>query len=870
MGAKRVTVQRCLMPARFAACVVSLLFSVFSVQAKTTITVVGDDNYPPYLFKDSSGTATGLIVDVWRLWEKNTGVRVNLVSTSWAKAQQQMLDGQADVIEMIFRTAEREPFYSFSAPYETVKTNIYTLESITGVLSAKDLSGFVVGVQEGDACISALKAEGVKNMRLYPDYRQMINEVLTGNIKIFCMDELPADYYTYLLDDHGQIRKAFTLYIEEFHRAVRKGEAGMLELVERGMAAIRPEQLEELDRKWKGRPVHELSYSKFLSYGALAMAFGGGVLLLWITLLRLAVRKKTTELRAQSQQTEQERIKLQEIIDATRAGTWEWNVQTDACVFNERWADMLGYTLHELQPVSIETWKSLTHPDDQARAMRTLEQHFSDHEDYYEIDFRMRHKDGRWIWISDRGKVVSRTQEGQPLIMRGTHIDINERKLAEEAIWRQAHYDSLTALPNRRLFNERLSGLLKDAERNSGKIALLTIDIDEFKEVNDTLGHPTGDQLIVQAGQRIERRINPADMVARFSGDEFNVLVGDPTEVEQLDCLIGQLLEDLSQPYVLGEEQVHITASVGVSIYPDDAHDTVEMLRHSDQAMYAAKSDGRNRTCFFTEAMQESAQRRMQLIKDLRKAIENDEFEDYYQPIVELATGRIHKAEALLRWKHPTRGFVSPAEFIPVAEEVGLIVQVGDWIFKQATANVQRWLPIVGPTFSISVNKSPAQFRDKSMGHLDWVEHLRSEGLPGKHIVVEITEGLLMRNEPIIEGKLKRFREAGMQFALDDFGTGYSSLSYLAKFDINYLKIDQSFTRDLAQGSQTFALCSAIVKMAHSLGLEVIAEGVETKQQKDLLEQLGCDYAQGYFYSKPVSSREFQKLIESPGGFAGS
>jgi EAL domain-containing protein (putative c-di-GMP-specific phosphodiesterase class I) len=308
---------------------------------------------------------------------------------------------------------------------------------------------------------------------------------------------------------------------------------------------------------------------------------------------------------------------------------------------------------------------------------------------------------------------------------------------------------------------------------------------------------------------------------------------------------------------------MHVTASVGVSIYPDDAHTGVEMLRHSDQAMYEAKSDGRNRFRFFTESMQASAMHRLQLARDLRRAIANNEFEDYYQPIVELATGGIHKAEALLRWHHPVHGFISPAEFIPIAEDTGTIVEIGNWMFMRVVDNVQKWLPLVGPELAISVNKSPVQFRDHAQNHLDWVAHLKAMNLPGKHIVAEITEGLLLRQESSVENKLLQYRDAGIQVAIDDFGTGYSSLSYLTRFHIDYLKIDQSFTRNLAEGTQTKALCEAIVMMAHALGLKVIAEGVETAQQRDILQGMGCDYAQGYLYAKPVPAQQFQDMLES-------
>lgn len=838
------------------------LFVYAAPLSASSITVVTDENYPPYIFKDPGGNPVGLLIDLWKLWEQNTGIQVDLVSLPWALAQEQVLEGKADVIEMIFRTPERESLYSFSEPYETVQTNIYTLKGITGVSSAPDLAGFVVGAQEGDACVSTLQRLGVHSLRLYSGYRQMIDDMLADNIKIVCMDEQPASYYIYLLDNKSQIRSAFTLYTAQFHRAVRKNETTILDLVNRGMATITDEQLDVLRKKWTGQVVHEHVLPSYLGYAALIALLLAAVLALWIRLLKVAVKKKTAELRDQSEQIEQERTRLQEIIDATRAGTWEWNVQTNTCVVNDRWAQMLGYQLHELTPVTLEVWKQLIHPDDKLLTSEDLDRHLKGETAYYEADFRMRHKTGQWVWIAGRGKLISRTSDGAPLMIRGTNLDITERKLADAAIWRQAHYDHLTQLPNRRLFNERLSELLTLALESHSQFALLTIDIDRFKEVNDTLGHPAGDELIIQAAQRIRRSVPDANLIARFGGDEFSVLITDQKNIGRLSRVASELLDQLARPYQLAAEQVFSSASIGISVYPDDAKDGVELQRHADQAMYAAKNNGRNGFSFFTSSMQEAALHRMQLIRDLRLAIVNNQFEDHYQPIVELATGRIYKAEALLRWRHPTKGFISPAEFIPLAEEIGVITQIGDWIFSRAVANIKKWLLIVGPDLQISVNKSPVQFKDTGSGQLDWLHHLNSSKVPGKHLVIEITEGLLLRHEPVIEDKLEHFRKSGIQIALDDFGTGYSSLSYLTKFDINYLKIDQSFTRELAQGRQSPVLCEAIIMMAHSLGLKVIAEGVETAQQRELLLQMGCDYAQGYLYSRPIPAAKFEAFLQ--------
>ncbi|MFA7269509.1 MAG: EAL domain-containing protein [Sterolibacterium sp.] len=438
--------------------------------------------------------------------------------------------------------------------------------------------------------------------------------------------------------------------------------------------------------------------------------------------------------------------------------------------------------------------------------------------------------------------------------------DITEMKEAEELIWKQANFDALTDLPNRRMFYDRLAQEIKKAHRAGKKLALLFIDLDHFKEINDTLGHHMGDNLLVEAARRICECVRETDTLARLGGDEFTILLtelDDPNSVERAAIAI---LEKLAEPFQLGHDVVVVSASIGITMYPNDATDIGELLKNADQAMYVAKKLGRNRYSHFTPALQEAAQKRLKLTGELRNAVAGEQLRAYFQPIVHLASGHIHKAEALIRWQHPQLGMVSPAAFIPLAEETGLIFEIGDWVFKESARWAKRWRSIYHKNFQVSVNKSPAQFYRSSESDC-WLAHLQDIGLPGESLVVEITEGLLLKSDsPIMDGLLA-YRDSGIQVAIDDFGTGYSSLSYLKKFNIDYLKIDQSFTRNLAPGSSDMALSEAIIVMAHKLGLEVIAEGVETPEQRDLLVAAGCDYAQGYLFSRPLPPEEFESLF---------
>jgi len=443
----------------------------------------------------------------------------------------------------------------------------------------------------------------------------------------------------------------------------------------------------------------------------------------------------------------------------------------------------------------------------------------------------------------------------------GLFSDITHKRETDELIWRQANFDALTGLPNRSMFHDRLEQSIKKAHRIEQQFALLFLDLDYFKEVNDTLGHGMGDRLLQMAAQRVRACVRDSDTVARLGGDEFTVILGELCDSQSIERAVHAILQTLAEPFQLGTEQVYISASIGITFYPNDGTEVDTLLKNADQAMYAAKAQGRNRYSYFTASMQQQAQARKRLVSDLRTALNEKQFCVYYQPIVDLASGEIRKAEALIRWLHPVRGPVSPAEFIPLAEETGMIVDLGEWMFREAARQAARWREAFHPNFQISVNVSPVQFQNEGLDMKAWLAFLGTLRLPGQSVAVEITEGLLMDASASVTEQLLQFRDNGVQVALDDFGTGYSSLAYLKKFDIDYIKIDQAFVRNLAPGSDDLVLCEAIIVMAHKLGIKVIAEGVETEEQRQLLLQSKCDYGQGYLFSRPIDAQAFEQFL---------
>ncbi|OMH25776.1 bifunctional diguanylate cyclase/phosphodiesterase [Motiliproteus sp. MSK22-1] len=429
----------------------------------------------------------------------------------------------------------------------------------------------------------------------------------------------------------------------------------------------------------------------------------------------------------------------------------------------------------------------------------------------------------------------------------------------------QATIDSLSGLPNRLLFQQMLKQELALASRESSRMALLFIDLDQFKEVNDTLGHHVGDALLKVAAKRIQHCTESpggSGWVARIGGDEFTVILPDIQQSSDAEKMSKTILEVLDEPFVIDGQRIFISGSIGITIYPDDAQSSPDLLKCADQAMYVAKGRGRKCFNFFTSEIQRAAELRMRLANDLRGALSEQQLVVYYQPIVDLTLDEVVKAEALLRWEHPSLGMISPELFIPIAEETGQINEIGDWVMHQASIKAKEWTDLRGSNFQVSVNMSPLQFlgAGKDIGLVEYLEHM---GIDGNLIVVEITEGVLLNDRPEVAYRLSEYLEAGIEVAIDDFGTGYSSLSYLKKFPIDYLKIDRTFTNDITTDKTTKELVVAIILMSHSLGLKVIAEGIETLAQRSFLYENGCDYGQGYLYSKPVPADEFALLLES-------
>ena len=532
------------------------------------------------------------------------------------------------------------------------------------------------------------------------------------------------------------------------------------------------------------------------------------------------------------------------------------DINNKIVALNPAFTKITGYTLDEIRGKE----PSLLHYDQHDTAFFEAMWQEITQRGFWQGKVWSRRKDGekfpRWLTIN-----TIYNDEGNVQYYVATGSDITSKVRADELIWSQANYDFLTSLPNRHMFQDRLKQEIRKSLRDDSLLALLFIDLDHFKDVNDTLGHPVGDQLLIKAAERISSCVRDTDTVARMGGDEFTVTLPKLTSTIDAEKVAEQIISALAEPYFFNGESIYISASIGIAFCPNDTSDLDQLISNADQAMYSSKALGRNRLSYFTQSLHDEARNRLKLLNDMRSAVENRQFELYFQPIIDLSNGRICKAEALIRWNHPERGMVSPAEFIPLAEESGLIVGIGDWVFRQAAFQAKRWRELFKCELQLAINMSPMQFQSAALDVSEWLTHLRKLGLEAQYLSIEITEGLLLNATDDVKNKLLQFRNAGIQVAIDDFGVGYSALSSLRRFDIDYLKIDQFFIQNLETEQDDLVLSEAIVIMAHKLGLQVIAEGVETEEQRCLLLTFGCNYGQGYLFSRPLPAAAFEEYL---------
>lgn len=541
-------------------------------------------------------------------------------------------------------------------------------------------------------------------------------------------------------------------------------------------------------------------------------------------------------------------------------GIWDWDLESDAFFASPRFRDLLG--LSDDEPlVSADQWLGRVSADDAERLRFEIDLHLRGLTPHFESEHQVPGADGTPRWMLSRGQALRR-EDGTPYRMAGSLSDITERKRQEEQLLHNALYDGLTGLTNRSLFMDRMTFLETRRQRHADyEFAVLFIDLDRFKTVNESLGHAAGDEMLVEVSRRLLRCARTGDTVARLGGDEFVMLLDDVQEPLDADRLAQAVLDELAAPFVIAETETYRSASIGIAMTGGVPRDPEEILRDAETAMYRAKEAGRARAEVFDSVMHARAMSALQTESELRGAIERDELEPYYQPVVSLETGLIVSCEALVRWNHPGRGLLGPYEFVPIAEQTGMIVPIGLVVMRAACARNRQWQEAGHAPIKMSVNISARHFAEPDL--LESIRAVLGEtGLAPQHLLLEVTESVVMADPVRAAVTLDALHEMGVSLAVDDFGTGYSSLAYLKRFPFHMLKIDRSFVSDIPRDVDDMTIVEAVVGLAHSLKLQVTAEGVETPAQVAFLRTLGCDNIQGFLVSQPVPAAEFEALLE--------
>jgi diguanylate cyclase (GGDEF)-like protein/PAS domain S-box-containing protein len=646
------------------------------------------------------------------------------------------------------------------------------------------------------------------------------------------------------------------------HRYV--GIVCLILLISQGLALLLSARMQ----KTITEPISELSrVAKRISidkdYAVRAATGAGGEIGILIgsfnhMLSQIEVREVARQKAEESMRESQERYAL--AARGSNDGLWDWKLTTNKIYFSSRWNQMLGYT-EEDQWSDPEVWFNLIHPSDRDRVKAEIAAHRDGATAEFTSEYRMRHESGRHIWVLSRGIVVRNT-DGTAVRMAGSQTDITEGKVA----------DPLTALPNRLYFIDKLESSIDAAVQSKSLFAVLFLDLDRFKLVNDSLGHAAGDELLNSVASRLRSGVRagwegrPA-VVARLGGDEFAILLNDVRDFADAETLAQRILEKLAQPFLLEGRQVFASISIGIALSAPGSG-AEELLRNADTAMYHAKTRGRARYAVFDQGMRARAVERLEIETGLRKAIDAPELILYYQPELSLKDRRVKGYEALVRWNHPERGMLPPSEFIPIAEESDLIVHLGRWVLKEACAQMAQWHQrfVFDPPLTISVNVSPRHLIDG--GLVEDVERVLAEtGLDPNCLKLEVTESSIMQNPDAALVTLRRLKAMHVGLEIDDFGTGYSSLSYLQRLPFDTVKIDRSFVREIGASSESLEIVRTIVELARSLSMDVVAEGVETKDQLQSLADLGCEYAQGFYFSKPIGIQATQALMRERADF---
>lgn len=546
-------------------------------------------------------------------------------------------------------------------------------------------------------------------------------------------------------------------------------------------------------------------------------------------------------------------------VEGANDGIWEWDIEKDHFFISPKVSEILGIEKHDIED-DLEPWLERVHPDEWQKVTEHMKAYLEGQSGIYEDTYRIRNSDGDYIWILSHGKAIW-DASGRAIRVAGSYTNVTEQMHNQEKLHQLAFYDQLTGLPNRSMLFERIEQEIDQDVEQSQMIGFLYLDIDDFKQINDTIGHDFGDEFICKIARYLEGEMNEHTLVARLGGDEFGIAFFQLQDKQEVEKVARRLLDRIKRPWTLQENEFYVGVSIGITYYPDLAESASALLQNSDIAMFVVKDNGKDDYRIYDPIMHQRTWNYIKMNSQLRTAMDNQEFSLYYQPQVDVRTHKVIGVEALIRWEHPEDGFISPMQFIPFAEETGQIYAIGEWVMNTACAKKMTWENAGLENLKMSVNIS-----NKRLAQDDVVAKIKhviaTHQIDGRCIELEITETAIMDDIERAIQVIHELKDLGVSIALDDFGTGYSSLTYLQRLPIDVLKVDRAFIKDIMNQTQVRHIFEFITQLAHELGLKIVAEGVETKEQLEFIEKTGCDIIQGYYYSRPVSSDVIEAVID--------
>lgn len=832
-----------------------------------------DPSFPPIEFFDEAGQYQGLMADYYRLIGDRLGVRFEIVrAKDWNHVLQMAMQRQVDIVGEAQKTAERKQYLQFSQPIIDIPNVIIAhRDSKRSHRSLFDLHGHTVSITSGNALheylcqhfpgVDLVPVEDDLNALLEVSFQRVDATVVNLAIASYLIDKAGIANLR-VVGDSGRSNP--------LHIASRNDWPMLGQILEKALASITEEERKGISERWIHlHGAQALMAGRVLKYvliATLIILVVASLVLAWNYSLRRRVAIQTRALAEELGEREkvEQALRLseenyREVFDASNDAIFVHDAETGLVLdVNRRALEMYGATRRELLHIDVGLLSEGVPPYTVAESSQRL--HRAVVEGPQVFDWRARRLDGSvfWVEVALRSSLIS----GEPRVLAVVR-DITERKQSEERLARYAMHDSLTGLPNRRLLADRVAQTIAVARRHASMMALLFVDLDRFKAINDTYGHGVGDEVLIQVAERLKLCVRNSDTVGRLGGDEFIIVLGGLSEKRHVSKVAQTILDAIGRPYHVAENELTLSVSIGIALYPEDAETVEELIRNSDMAMLAAKASGRRSFRYYDARLDAEAAERMVLQTRLQKAFETGALSLHYQPQVHLGSGHICMVEALLRWQDGEQGFIPPDRFIPVAEETGLIQPIGAWVLQEACRQAMQWQQFHGQRVGVAVNISALQFRQALVDEVR--QALETSGLSPELLELELTESVVMRRDEDVGRLMDNLRQLGVKLSIDDFGTGYSSLSYLKTFPLNKLKIDRSFIRDIPVDGNDVQIVQAMLAIANTLNLSVVAEGVESKEQFETLHAMGCDAIQGYYCFRPMTAEAVGEILRQGG-----